>query len=549
VAELVRGIPTFIKRVHDNNLLTPIIVPQDDEPVYQKQGATLKNKILDQTCVIESISSLPAASRIIVGLSTDTKPSDQPEFTRYIERDTLEQFIFISGQWLNLRMSLRAPSIVPNIDFKSNRIYTSGGFNDFIHWVEPIFKSNKVIVPFSFLSASTPGGIALSDDGINFREVFRSVKANENFWLTAKDRGDLALVGSGSGGAFTVGSVFRSQDFGETWTEILSNTDVRVYGIDFSLPTGNAIIVTSGGGVPNNSGKIVRSQNISVGSPTFTTIMTLSEGCRCVRTVEKTGTILVGTGVTTGAGIYRSTDEGAIFTLVKRFSSSDQNIYWIQDVYDIISNTTKIFACLTNGKIYISTDDGATWSLFSSHYSYTASPIRRIIQYNDILYAANDIQGLSILDPFRGRLNPVNNELTRNLSAVPFYSIVKYKGSLSGSKGWDLLYSGDINPCSFNLWSNKSVTPSGLTSSAFSVLGHNKETVFIFSDQGGTLTIQALDQAAPTPTLRDMTPTVAITANTIKSVNLSDYANAGNIFAIKFVPSITANVNLWVVMD
>src|SRR6266498_1463842 len=153
---------------------------------------------------------------------------------------------------------------IPSLDFKINRIYTSGGPAGFVHWIEPIVKASRLVVPVSFNAVGTAIRILVSDDGLNFREVFAGATTNENFALVARDRGDLCLVGTGSGSAFVVGSVYRSQDLGETWASIFSALDIRVYGIEFSIPTRHAIIVTSAGGVPAaTAGRILRSIDIS----------------------------------------------------------------------------------------------------------------------------------------------------------------------------------------------------------------------------------------------------------------------------------------------
>lgn len=518
-----------------------------DEVMGTSFPQNVQNKIFDSTNIFPF--TIPPA--LLTGLSTTVKPTvGISNYTEFLETDTLEKYVIINGIWHNLS-SVSRQQLIPDLNFIQNRVITSGGLADFIHWIEPIMKSNKIVVPFSFLSVSVSGGIAISDDGINTREVFRSVKANENFWLTAKDRGDLCLVGSGSGGANIVGSVYRTQDLGETWTEILSNTDIRVYGIEYSLPTKNAIVVTSAGSVPNTAGKILRSTNISIGSPTFSTIVTLSEGARCVKTVQGTGTILVGTGHSNGGGIFRSADEGSSFTKIKTFTNIEgENVYWIQDYYDSKTNVTKIFAFMSNGKVFVSTNDGVAWTQLASYYSYTAAPTRRIVQYNDMLLAANDIQGLSIFDPVRGILNPVNTDLQHNSSAIPFYSIIKHRGSLIASVAYNLLYAGKIQPCEFTLWSNKAVSTGGLDTAPFSKIGHGSlsSSAIIYSDQGGTVTVQILDTTLAVPLWRNV-GTVTVVAATAKTINFVDYVRGANFWRLNFVPSLAANVDLWVVLD
>jgi hypothetical protein len=488
----------------------------------------------------------------LAGLSTAIKPTEGvADYTEFIETDTLEKYVIINGIWYSL--GLVKPIVQPNTEFIANRVLTSGGLADFLHWVEPLIKHNKVVVPFSFLSNATSGGIGISDDGINFREVLRSVTADENFWLCARDRGDLCLVGSGSSVSSVVGSVYRSTDGGETWTNIFANQDIRVYGIDFSIPTNNAIIVTSAGGVPTTSGKILRSTNISVGSPTVAVVKSLTEGGRCVKTITKTKTILVGTGHATQAGIWKSTDEGATWTKKKTFTSAEATaIYWFEEWIDPNSGISKIFAFGVEGRIFLSNDDGETWTkVLESNAS--GAPIRRVVNYNGLLLCANYYGGIWVFDPKTYQITPIFSE-TRDYSASPFYCLVKYAGNLVGTISNRLLFSGKVSPTTFNLWSAKSITDTtnGDVTSPFSMVEHSPLSCAcgIYSNQSGTLTVQIYDPVANV--WRDHTSTVAITANTLKLLSFVESpmsARASFYWRIKFVPSVAATVNLWVSMN
>jgi hypothetical protein len=270
--------------------------------------------------------------------------------------------------------------------------------------------------------------------------------------------------------------------------------------------------------------------------------------------VEATGTVLVGTGHSNGAGIFRSIDEGATWTKIKTFTSAEgQNCYWIQDYYDPFTQKTKIFAFLTSGKVFQSLDDGLTWALLLGYTSYTGAPVRRVVQFSDQLIAANDIQGLSIFDPRTGRLNPINNETNNNSSAVPFYCIAKYRGGLVATMAYNLLLSGEVSPANFNLWAAKSITDTtnGDVTAPFSMVGHSPLNcaVGIYSTQSGTLTVQVYDPIGNA--WRDHTSTVAITANQLKLLSFVESpmsARASIYWRIKFVPTVSCSINLWVAL-
>jgi len=474
------------------------------------------------------------------------------ESIKALLQDTKTQIDGIKSNTLNITELDRLRVIKPSLNFVSNQIYTSAGFAGFIHWIEPMPKQDKLLIPASFLSIGTGTGAAilLSDDGINFREVFKSTTDTENFALNAKDRGDLQFVSTGSSvNTNIVGSLYRSNDGGETWTKQLDSVDNRIYPIEITMSGAVVVGTTNNGAELATAGKIKRCTSPTATPMVWTDALISSYGIRSIVAMKSTSTLLAGGGSATGGAIYRSTDDGQSWQLMKALTVGEgKAVYWFHEDIDPFTGVVRIYAGSVASQIFESLDDGLTWTNVMSLVppnSSLPSVLRRTTEYDGKYYAATQFGFYTVDFPNR-RIKEFYSDVATFTNSQVFYNIVKMRGGLAVSFGDKIAFSGNIEPCAFILWSAKSVTTSGLTTSHFSTRGHNKKSVLINSNQSGTLTIQVLDRAG-TPTLRDITPTVAITANQVSVVDLSTYA--GMIFAIKFVPSVTATVDLVVALD
>lgn len=462
----------------------------------------------------------------------------------------------IKANTLNIKEIERLRSLIPPLSFASHQIYTSSGFAGFVHWIEPLPKHDKLLIPASFLTigASTGFAILLSDDGINFREVYKSPTATENYALNAKDRGDMCFISTGSGVASNiVGSLYRSQDGGETWTKQLTDVDNRIYPIEITRSGAVVVGTTNNGAESATSGKIKRSVTPSTTPMVWTDALVAPHGIRSIVGMKSTGTLLAGFGHPNGGGIYRSTNDGVSWQLMKTMTVVEgKAVYWFHEDIDPLTSQVRIYAGTVSSQIFESLDDGVTWTNVMNLTALNAtfqSVLRRTIEYDGRYYAATQF-GFYIIDFPNRIVKQFFNDIPAVTNSQVFYNVAKLRGGLVLSFDNKIAYSGNIQPCAFNLWSAKDVTTgTGLTTSHFSTKGHNRKSALIFSTQSGTLTVQLLDRAGATPTMRDMAPTVAITANTATVIDLGAYMTAGGIFAIKFVPSVNAVVNVTITLD
>lgn len=100
-----------------------------------------------------------------------------------------------------------------------------------------------------------------------------------------------------------------------------------------------------------------------------------------------------------------------------------------------------------------------------------------------------------------------------------------------------------ISPSPLSLWVNQSITGSGSTTLGFLTAYVDKKTFYIYSTQAGTLNIQVWDEVKGAfETIASM----AVAANTLTPY-MTTYG--ARLMALNFVPSNTATVSAWAVLD
>ena len=97
--------------------------------------------------------------------------------------------------------------------------------------------------------------------------------------------------------------------------------------------------------------------------------------------------------------------------------------------------------------------------------------------------------------------------------------------------------------CPVILWENQSVGTGGLATDHVETHYHDKKTFYIFSDQAGTLYIQAYNEVAGSFQNID---SVSVSANTL-TVYMTTYGS--RLMRLFFVPSAAATVSAWAILE
>lgn len=186
-----------------------------------------------------------------------------------------------------------------------------------------------------------------SSDFTKFKELFLVEYDGVNFWaLGTRDYGIKKHILFG--GASSGGKVQLSNTKGESWVEIGQALSGTVYGL-WTHPNGTVVAVTG------PSGRIFRSADFGF---TWTEVAVFSTGdIECVAGWEYNGYAVAGDE---DGDIYQSTDFGANWSQVETALDGD-GVHCIATFPG--SGGIAIAGTGNNGRIYRTTDFGANWSL------------------------------------------------------------------------------------------------------------------------------------------------------------------------------------------
>lgn len=142
----------------------------------------------------------------------------------------------------------------------------------------------------------------------------------------------------------TGGYIYKSTDYGSTWTELTTSGARNWWAIACS-PTGSIVVATAVNGVPYKS---------TDGGATWSALSTLSNSTWGPICMSDDG-LVIATALTTGGNIYVSTNGGTSF-------ASKANVASWYGICCSSDGKTILASSLTSGSCALSTDSGSTWT-------------------------------------------------------------------------------------------------------------------------------------------------------------------------------------------
>jgi hypothetical protein len=231
------------------------------------------------------------------------------------------------------------------------------------------------------------------------------------------------------------------------WTKIYSTATYEVTDIEFRTTPSSTQTVVAGG----ESGLVMHSTNVKVGTPTWTPVALEAEGVGMGRVevaYASDSTVYLSAAVVDydpsldGAHIYKSTNDGASFTrnspagrtYFPDESGNEANTLWVDP-----SDATQII--MGGGNLYRSTDSGVTITQISDgtqapssafsgqHIAVSGSNNQVIFGTDGGIYRADDIDSVTTTSGW--------TELNNNLGITEFYSVAVTAGGdiVGGTRG------------------------------------------------------------------------------------------------------------------
>lgn len=221
------------------------------------------------------------------------------------------------------------------------------------------------------LYLTTPDGVLSSRDG-------GSSWQDSNNGIIAQDI-QIVLADSRSGNIWVSnerGDIFRSTDYGESWTENRLGVPIRCF-----LQTSEQTLLAGSTGTYENP----YSKGVFISNDNGISWQPFNEGLK--------DTTIRGFGKTKDGEIYVGTQSAGVFRLQPDRSVWEKTPLNIDSIWSImVDSSDNIFAGTSEGKIYVSADKGQTWTM---HKLSGNSGIQAMAQGADgTLYAATYDTGL-----------------------------------------------------------------------------------------------------------------------------------------------------------
>ena len=255
--------------------------------------------------------------------------------------------------------------------------------------------------------------------------------------------------------------VFRSMDDGGTWTTVntpieqpdIEAIDTTLFIVDYYTPALRSV----------DFGMTWQSANTGLGSH--------------VTSMKSNGTVLYA-GTTTG-GVYRTTDGGVHWSLLSSLGSEVENI-------SVIGAKLYVSTWLNGvGNLYVSTDDGGTWTLTTN--DMIATRVYALDVGNGVLHAGTAGNGFFTSPDGGGTWNAPNTGLPQNMEIRCISAI-----------GPDLLIGGDAGAyTSSNGGVNWNFGGTGLTNSSMTRMARIGSNVFAATASGIFITTNNGSNWAP----------------------------------------------------
>ena len=239
--------------------------------------------------------------------------------------------------------------LVLSLDAANPKSYPGSG----TAWNNLVENVNGIVLAGAGTSTGDGDIYRSTDYGLTWTQIEMGSQLEWIFSLAYCGNG-IFLTGTGSGTGD--GDIYRSTDYGLTWTLIEMGAGLE--GIHSFVYCGNGIVL-AGGGQSADDGDIYRSTDYGL---TWTQIE-MGAGLERIQTFIycDNGIVLAGAGFSTGDGdIYRSTDFGVTWTLIEMGAGLEYIHSLVYCGNGIVlgggAQTTG------DGDIYRSTDYGLTWT-------------------------------------------------------------------------------------------------------------------------------------------------------------------------------------------